>query len=328
MDLPRYHKRAFAHNYHAPFIYHIILKKMKGAMAFGAIGGDARIPYGTDGCAYIKESALGSIIAKKVIEIQKNFPILQVYQFCVMPDHVHILLRVKDWSTHHLDYYIEYLKATIASKYSQSLNKTVTGENIFEPGYCDKPLLLKRSLDTLFHYIRQNPHRLAMRQQYPEFFQRTRNIQIGDNHFEGYGNLFLLRNPDKEAVKISRKDSPEAVAAKTAQWLDAASRGTVLVSPFISPKEKEIRNAAEAQGAFIILVTHEAFPERFKPSARDFTLCCAGKLLILSLGLSADTPLTREICQQMNTLSTEISKQENPRSMSDHMKTTKMQQSS
>ena len=85
MNLPRYHKRAFAHNYHAPFIYHIILKKMKGAMDFGEVAGDARIPFGSEGGAFIKESVLGAIIAKKIIEIQKKFPILQIYQFCVMP---------------------------------------------------------------------------------------------------------------------------------------------------------------------------------------------------------------------------------------------------
>lgn len=306
MTLPRYHKRAFAHNYRAPFIYHIILKKMKGAMGFGEIAGDARIPYGSPGCAFIKESLLGSIIAKKIIEIQKIFPILQIYQFCVMPDHVHILLRIKDWSEHHLDYYIDYLKSIIATKYSQAVNKSMRGEDIFEPGYCDKPLLLGRSLDTLFRYVRENPHRLAMRRQYPQFFQRARNIKIGQRQFEAYGNLFLLRNPDKEAVKISRKDSPEAVADKTSRWLDEASRGTVLVSPFISPKEKAIRAKAEAVGASVILITHEAFPERFKPSDHDFALCSAGRLLILSLSLPAKTPLVRETCLQMNALAAEI----------------------
>lgn len=306
MDLPRYHKRAFAHNYHAPFIYHIILKKKNGADIFGEVGGDARIPFGSAGCAFIKESALGSIIAGKIREIQKIFPILQVYQYCIMPDHVHILLRVKDWSEHLLDYYIDYLKTLVASKYSQTISKAIEGDDIFEPGYCDKPLLLKRSLDTLFRYIRENPHRLAMRRQYPQFFQRARNIRIGGEQYEAYGNLFLLRNPDKEAVKISRKDTPEAVADKTARWLGDASRGTVLVSPFISPKEKEIRTKAEAIGASVIFLTHEALSERFKPSEHDFALCSAGRMLIISLGLPAKTPLTREICQQMNALAAHL----------------------
>ena len=297
-----YHRRAFSHDYYAPFIYHIILKKTLGCGPFGEIDGDARITPGKPGCARIKETDLGKIIAKTILHFPYEFSIIKILQFCVMPDHVHILLQVLYRSDKHLDFYIEALENLIANKSRKSL------DDIFEKGYCDKPLYDNRSLDGLFRYIRENPHRLAMRRQYPQFFQRARNIQIGDKHYDAYGNLFLLRNPDKEAVKISRKDSPEAVVEKTARWLHEASRGTVLVSPFISPKEKEIRSQAEAQGASIILITHEALPERFKPSEHDFALCSAGRLLILSLGLPAKTPLTREICFAMNALAEEIAK--------------------
>lgn len=295
-----YHRRAFAHDYYAPFIYHIILKKARGCEAFGTIDGDARIAPGKPGCARIKENGLGKIIAKTILHFPYEFPIIKILQFCVMPDHVHILLQILYRSDKHLDFYIDTLEKLIASKSGKSL------EDIFEEGYCDKPLYDNRSLDGLFRYIRENPHRLAMRRQYPQFFQRARNIQIGERQYEAYGNLFLLRNPDKEAVKISRKDSPEAIAEKTERWLDEASRGTVLVSPFISPREKEIRAKAEAQDASIILVTHEAFPERFKPSEHDFTLCSAGRLLFLSLGLPAKTPLDRSTCLAMNALAAEI----------------------
>lgn len=144
--LPRFHKRAFAHNYHAPFIYHIIIKKQDGMMRFGIVRGDARIAPGQPGCAYIEENSLGRIIAKAILDIQKQFPILQIYQFKVMPDHVHILLRVKDWSEQHLDFYIERLKSDIGKIYSDNIGRQVSASDIFQPGYCDKPLLLNRSV--------------------------------------------------------------------------------------------------------------------------------------------------------------------------------------
>ena len=53
-ELPRYHKRAFAHNYRAPFIYHIIFKKMDGCVPFGAVKGDAGIAPSLPGSAYIE----------------------------------------------------------------------------------------------------------------------------------------------------------------------------------------------------------------------------------------------------------------------------------
>lgn len=301
-QLPRYHQRAFAHNYHAPFIYHIILKKKEGMECFGIVRGDARIAPGKTGSAHIEESALGSIIAKAIIGIQRRFPILQVYQFMVMPDHVHILLRVMEWSEKHLDFYIESLVSSISDRYSKVIGRIISGQEIFQPGYCDKPLLLKRSLDGLYRYIRENPHRLAMRQQFPQFYQHIRKLRIGDKEYEAYGNLFLFRNPDKEAVKISRKSTLEEVEKKKEQWITSASKGSILVSPFISPAEKAIRAKAESMGARIILITHEAFPERFKPAAHDFALCAEGRLLIISMGLPAKTELTRSHCLSMNAL--------------------------
>ncbi|MDE6010774.1 MAG: hypothetical protein K2F87_04960, partial [Muribaculaceae bacterium] len=166
--------------------------------------------------------------------------------------------------------------------------------------------LLKRSLDGLFRYIRENPHRLAMRQQFPHFFQRVRKLKIGDNEYEAFGNLFLFRNPDKEAVKISRKYSEEQKIQKRNQWLSAVTKGTILASPFVSPAEKVIRTEAEKLGAKMILITHEAFPERFKPATHDFSLCSEGRLLIISLGLPIGTKLTRPICERMNALANTI----------------------
>lgn len=225
-----------------------------------------------------------------------------------MPDHVHILLRVKKWSDLHLDYYVDNLCLNVVNKYNQVAGTRFSLDDIFEPGYCDKPLLLGRSLETLFRYLRENPHRLAMRQQYPDFFRRVRRLSVGDNTYEAYGNLFLFRNPDKTAVKISRSYSEEKRAALRAEWLEAARTGGILVSPFISPAERAIREEAEALGSRIILITHEAFGERYKPAAHDFELCAAGRMMIISMGHPVGTTLTRELCLQMNDLAATLAK--------------------
>lgn len=297
-----FHRRSFAHNYYAPFIYHIILKKNKKSKSFGFVVGDARISPGNAGCASIQESDLGKIIAKSILHLPYQYPIIKILQFCVMPDHVHILLQVMFWSDSHLDFYIEALKTIISEKYFKKEEQLKEDSEIFEKGYCDKPLYDDRSLDGLFRYIRENPHRLAMRQQFPQFFQRVRKLRIGEFEYDAYGNLFLFRNPDKEAVKISRKSTPEECNKKTLEWLSAAKEGTVLVSPFISHKEKEIRKMAESNGASIILITPEAFSERFKPAAHDFELCSTGHLLIISMGIKGNIPLSRHACMEMNSL--------------------------
>lgn len=299
-ELPAYHKRAFNHNYFAPFIYHIIFKKAEAAPLFGVLKGDARIAPGEPGCAEIAESDLGQLIAKAIVRLQYRFPILQIYQYMVMPDHVHILLRVKDWSPLHLDDYMNSFLEAI-QKRAASLPTPVI-EDIFQPGYCDKPLLLNRNLDSLFRYIEQNPHRLAMRRQFPQFFRMVREMKIGETECRAYGNLFLLRNPDKVAVKISSHLTLEEVKTLKNRLLHQAAEGTILVSPFISKAEKEIREEAEALGASIILFTHEEFPEKYKPCAHEFDLCTQGRLLIISLGMPAKSTLSRQMCLQMNEL--------------------------
>ena len=129
-----------------------------------------------------------------------------------------------------------------------------------------------------------------------------RSVPIGEEKYAAYGNLFLFRNPDKEAVKINRDCQPEEILEKKTAWLSEASRGTVLVSPFISKAEKDIRKDAEVLGVKIILIVHEELPKLFKPAAHDFALCAEGRLLIISLGLPIGTILTYPICSRMNDL--------------------------
>ena len=303
-----YTRRCHGHDYRAPFIYHIILSKAEECENFGSVRGDAKSTPGLPGSAHIECSPLGNIIQRALKELPKDFPIIQLYQYCVMPDHVHILLRTLERSEMHLGFYITKLKGKVKETYSQLKGREINSEEIFKPNYCDKPLTRRRSLDGLFRYFRENPHRLAMRSQYPEFFQRVRKLKIGEHEYEAYGNLFHFRNPDKEAVKISRKFTEEEKAKKKAWWLEDAAAGTVLVSPFISQEEKAIRVESETLSASIILITHEAFPERYKPAAHDFALCTSGRLLIISLGLPFGTELTRDICQRMNALAEEIAR--------------------
>ena len=301
-----YTRRKRNHDYYAPCNYHIILKKSAYAEAFSHIIGDAIFSPGLPGSANVKWSPLGRVIADLIHQFPEDFPIIAMYAYCVMPDHVHISLRVKERSKYHLGYYISHLKGRIGKAYSQKIGRLISSDDIFQPNYTDKPLYSNRSLDALRTYILHNPHRLAMRQQHPKFFQRVRRLKIGEQEYEAYGNLFLFRNPDKLAVKISRSFTEEEKIKKKEHWLAEASRGTVLVSPFISKDEKAIRSEAEVADASIILIIHEALPERFKPAEHDFNLCSSGRLLIISLGLAPKTELTRAICKQMNVVAEEI----------------------
>lgn len=301
-----YHRRSFSHDYYNPFIYHIILKKAKGCPDFGRIIGDASIPPGTKGCAEVEESLLGHIIAKQLVHLPYRFPALKLHQFKVMPDHVHFILQVLYKTERHLDDYIDGLKERIAEKYSLRLKKVVEEDKIFEESYCDKPLYDDRSLDSWYVYIQENPHRRAMVMQRKEFFERVHNLRIGDKTYEAYGNMFLFRNPDKYAVKVSRNDSLEEKRKKKEFWFSEMRKGAVLVSPFIAEDELDVKKQAIASGGKIILIQHKAFRPGYKPARELFKLCSEGRLVIVSLGMDEKTPLSREICKEMNELAKEL----------------------
>lgn len=303
-----FHRRAFCHDYFAPFIYHVILKKARHCEIFGSVIGEAKIEPGKEGCAQVRESELGRIVAKAIVHLPYEFPGIKLHQFIVMPDHVHMILQVLFRTDRDLDFYINFLMRGIAEKYSKVKGKEIPVDTIFQRGYCDKPLFDDRSLDVWYKYLKKNPHRLAVRLQHPLFFQRIKELNIDGVAYKAYGNPFLFRNPDKCAVKLSRKATLSEIAEKKAVWVSEASRGTVLVSPFIFKEEKSVREAAEAVGASIILLTYETFAERFKPAEHDFNLCTEGRLLIISLGFPYKTELTRAICQHMNALAEKIVK--------------------
>ena len=84
-----------------------------------------------------------------------------------------------------------------------------------------------------------------------------------------------------------------------------AARGVVLVSPFISPGEREVARAViAAPKGDIVLMKPGSFPQRYKPSGRYFDLCAAGRLLILCGAVPAGSErgykLSRADCETMN----------------------------
>lgn len=301
---PSYKRRARHHDYYSACSYHVTICKLKTAPTFGCLKGDCRIKVGTPGCAYVELNDLGKIIAEEIITIQHFHPIVQIYQYSVMPDHIHILLRITQRSPKALGYYISNFMGAVRRRWRDATNN---GYKIFEKGYNDKIIYRDRSLATVFNYIRENPHRLAVRRMYPEFFKRVYNVTIGGKKYQTYGNQFLLRNPFKEQVVVHRADGVEVRERMREMWLYAAANGGVLVSPFISPAEKEIRAAAEEMDGRVILITHMPFGERYKPHAHDFDLCCRGLLLIVApTEPPVSDELSRTACLTMNALAATI----------------------
>jgi hypothetical protein len=82
--------------------------------------------------------------------------------------------------------------------------------------------------------------------------------------------------------------------------LREAAQGVVIVSPFISPGEKEIAFAIlEASAGAVIVLKSVPFPPLYKPKGKYFDLCCESRLLILLPGIEEEK-ISRETCLFLN----------------------------
>lgn len=307
----KYTRRKHGHDYNAPCAYHFILKKLSSAPDFGVLTGDPRIAPGNPGCADIANSSLGDIIEEAILNLPCFNRSIQIYQYKIMPDHVHLLLRVNETMHRPIGSYIGGMKTGIKKKWNRhrrAYGSFADEEEVFEENFTDKIIYPGRSLDAIFRYIRENPHRLAIRRQHPGFFQRIKNIHIGGEQFMAYGNLFHLRNPFKSQVVVHRRNTPRQNEELHEGWMREAATGGVLVSPFIAPLEKKAYREAIELGGRIIYIQHESFSERYKPSEREFNLCCEGRILLMAPVNSYGKDITQQICHKMNKIAEEIVK--------------------
>lgn len=296
-------RRAPWHDYSSRCIYMITLSKGAQAEFFGSLCGSSEVPLGELGSPFVKATATGKAIKETLRNLQEIEPAARLLQYALMPDHLHFLVFIEKEPRYDL--------GELIARFKVEVNKRAGTTGVFYKGFNDQILKTSRSLKELFNYLRTNPYRLAVRREKPEFFRRINELTIGDRKFQAYGNLHLLANPFKEQVIIHRADSAAERERKRQEWLyNAANRG-VLVSPFISPAEKAIRDEADDLDGRFILITSEKPGERYKPSGRNFALCEAGRLLLIFYPTDENT-LSRKTCRQMNALAAQICKDSSP----------------
>lgn len=199
----------------------------------------------------------------------------------IMPDHLHFILNVNDILPKNIGDYIAGFKGA-CSRAWWSLNGLTEKKPLFSKGFHDRIIRDDSHRNTAIRYIYDNPRRLMIKHRFPDLFRRYNHLRIGSRDFAAYGNVFLLRDFDKNNVVIHRADSFESRKENRRRWLGYAANGGVLISPFISKDEKEIRDEALKTGGRLVILKNEGFEERFKPLGREFNLCLEGRLLLLA----------------------------------------------
>lgn len=270
------------HDYSRKGTYMLTLVVRERVVLFGTLKGDLEggvVPY-------VEYSNLGmAILQEEIHKIRHFYPQVEVWKLCIMPDHLHLIVRVNEdlGEGKHLGKVVAGFKSGCNNAYWKLFNMNESPrEGLFEEGYCDKILMHEGQLDNWKHYLDDNPRRLMMKRLYPELFTVLTGMEVVGEQCQVVGNRFLLDIPDKMAVIVHRRYTDEENTRLREEWLACGERGGVLVSAAISPKEKEVLREAMNRGYNIILLRENGFPKLYKPTGEAFDACAAGLLLQIS----------------------------------------------
>lgn len=240
---------------------------------------------------HIALTPLGQRVAEEIERIPsyKGASSIEIYDYVVMPDHVHILLRIHDRLPKHLGQYVRWFKLQCSDAcVALAAVPASRGVCLFAAEYHDSLLKGKNQLFHMKRYIKDNPRRLALKRANRDLFRIRQDMTIGTIACTVLGNIFLAEYPQRQVLQCSRRLTDEQIEAHKAVCLAEAANGTVYVTAAISEGEKRIARALREGGYPLIILLEKGFPKPesphyryFKPQGVYFEACAAGKLLLV-----------------------------------------------
>lgn len=104
-------------------------------------------------------SAVGKIVQQAINQIPTHYANITVDKYCIMPDHVHLLLRI------HSDSNGRIISAPTVSTVVGSLKRWVakeTGQAIWQKSFYDHCIRNKNDYDEIWRYIENNPLKILV----------------------------------------------------------------------------------------------------------------------------------------------------------------------
>ena len=313
--IPSMKRRFVGHDYTRRGIYMVTLTVEGRKNLFGRVYGNSNDPR-------IELTPLGSAVRDEWWNIPTYHPEVKIFELQMMPDHLHGILYISEPLSCGLSGIIRGFKTGCGRHYRQLIaplsaatesQRTMKGSHpkhglLFEPGFNDLVLRDNDEYQRWKHYLRDNPRRLLMKRERPELLKPFFDLKHGSHTYNGIGNRALLSVPCRMAVRISRRITGQQLQAEAARYIHAAHNGAVLISPAISPGEKEVMRQAFNQHLPIVVVARNGFTPLSKPKGEQFDACADGRLLILSAWEHSNErlSLTASDCQQMNLMALEL----------------------
>lgn len=291
---PSMQRRCVDYDYTGRRMYMITMVTEGRKPLFGKVVGHSEAVEPSAEVPHIELSPLGEAVEQIWKTIGVHHPEVQVLALQMMPDHLHVVLFVKERLEKPLGKVLLGVKQACNQVFRQMMSESFVavaqqhaGQSrgnglLFTKGFNDQILFRDGQLEHWLHYVRDNPRRLLMKREHPELFRVQRGLTYAGLSFSVIGNRFLLERPMKLQVQCSRRMTEEELQAKLADCLKAARQGAVLVSPAISKGEKVIMRAAFDEGLPLIYLQENGFTDLAKPGGKRMEACARGQLLILA----------------------------------------------
>ncbi|MDO4197272.1 MAG: hypothetical protein Q4D33_14120 [Prevotellaceae bacterium] len=314
-------------------IYHVTLTVPSREPLFGTLV----IPDNNPSNARIERTALGNAVVDELYVMCNHYPAIRILQFCLMPDHLHAVIhvtQVMDTSIRSVirGYWqgVKKLGRAYTLSVARELNSETTNEGgkstettneggysfpIFTERPFIRPLSRRGQLHTMIRYVQMNPERLATKRMKPGYFRVQKDIEIGERKYDGVGNVALLMAEHFEPVHVRSvmvKAAEQGHSDSLRNYMNgcvlAARKSSVMVSPFISPQEKQVMEVLLQEQHPFILLADNGFREYYKPADALFDACAAGRLLILSPWAydEGKRHISRSECVALNAMAEEI----------------------
>ena len=309
-------------------IYHVTLTVTSREPLLGRLV----IPENDPKKAVVERTELGKEVVYLIGSIPNYRPQIRVLQYCIMPDHVHFILHVRETMPYSIKNVVrgfwqgakKYCRENILSinpndirdnKQNSILENQQSLSSVFTEMPFIRPMSRHGQLDAMMQYVKMNPQRLATKRIMPEFFRVQEGIEIAGRKYNGVGNAELLQRARYMPVHVLRTMVDEAEHGDNQRLRDymngcvlAARQGAVMVSPFISKQEQEVMAVLLKEELPFIYIADNGFREYYKPSAALFDAVAAKRVLILSpWEYDADKKhVSRADCVAMNKMAEEI----------------------
>ena len=275
----------------------------RGASLFITISTEPRLAlFGRVKNAAVELTPLGKAVAEAIAAIPRFNPAIALFEWVVMPDHVHFNINLAAG----LDEPLKTLGAAIRKfkTYTTTIARKLLGLNsIWQQGYHDYLLLSERFIASTGRYIRYNPLKHELRYNQPEFLHLHEPVVSPRfdpcDYWKAIGELSLLDESNKVlSLRVSRHVTDHARVVK--RMLDAAKAGYAILSGFISPGEVAVRNALlDTPGARLIHILPSQIAHDHKPDSRFLEPIRERRFLEIGRG-NEDIGFDRSACLDLN----------------------------